>query len=68
VSVPYTYGALICMYDGTSQNVSLNYKFTAKERDSESGELPPSSAHGIIRRQHPTLSIAYAPIRMVTNI
>jgi RHS repeat-associated protein len=36
VSVPYTYGALTCMYDGTSQNVFLHYKFTGKERDGES--------------------------------
>jgi len=33
----YWYDALTCMYDGSCQHASFAYKFTGKERDSESG-------------------------------
>ena len=33
----YTYDAVTCMYDCASQHVFFAYKFTGKERDTESG-------------------------------
>jgi len=41
----YTYDALICMYDYSTQHTAFAYRFTGKERDGSCG--PQTTQHNI---------------------